>query len=174
MTAIRTVRDLMAAVREGNSTSLGGYPLYFYMEDGETMCPTCIRDNIFQVARATRDRNDRQWAVEGHDINYEDQEMQCANCNEQIKPAYLEDEDEDEDPEDEEVTDGPYLNKTVKFSGCAADVVADDGVTWVTVVMVGDDTRHRMPREDCEFLEEEDYCAECGQIGCTHDGRERE
>jgi len=44
----------------------------------------------------------------------------------------------------------------------------------VVVVMVGDDYRHIVDPEDCEPLPEDDYCAVCGQIGCTHDGRERD
>jgi len=39
------------------------------------------------------------------------------------------------------------------------------------VVMVGDDQIHTVHIEDCTPLAEEDFCAECGQIGCNHDGR---
>jgi hypothetical protein len=42
------------------------------------------------------------------------------------------------------------------------------------VVMVGDDRKHTVDVEDLEALPDEDYCGECGQIGCTHDGKERE
>ena len=41
----------------------------------------------------------------------------------------------------------------------------------VIMVMVGDDERHRVDRDDIEPIADEDYCHECGQIGCTHDGR---
>jgi len=41
------------------------------------------------------------------------------------------------------------------------------------VVMVGDDYRHAVDPEELSVIEELDYCAECGQLGCTHDGRER-
>jgi hypothetical protein len=37
--------------------------------------------------------------------------------------------------------------------------------------MVGDDCVHIVPVEDLEILGEDDYCHECGQIGCTGDGR---
>lgn len=43
----------------------------------------------------------------------------------------------------------------------------------VRMVMVGDDREHIIPVEDLTPLEDEDYCGQCGQIGCTHDGRER-
>ncbi len=41
----------------------------------------------------------------------------------------------------------------------------------VLVVMVGDDRKHRVSVDDLELLGDLDYCAECGQIGCGHDGR---
>lgn len=44
----------------------------------------------------------------------------------------------------------------------------------VVAVMVGDDARHTFDPADLEPLGELDYCAECGQVGCTHDGRDRE
>lgn len=43
----------------------------------------------------------------------------------------------------------------------------------VRVVMVGDDKVHIVDKRDCTEIPEEDYCHECGQIGCTHDGRDR-
>lgn len=39
--------------------------------------------------------------------------------------------------------------------------------------MVGDDAHHFYDPEDVEAIPEDDYCHECGQIGCTADGRER-
>jgi len=44
----------------------------------------------------------------------------------------------------------------------------------VRVVMVGDDYKHTVDIDDLEKIDDLDYCAECGQIGCCHDGRERE
>jgi hypothetical protein len=46
--------------------------------------------------------------------------------------------------------------------------------TLVRVVMVGDDRVFEVDRDDLTKLGELDYCAECGQVGCTADGRERE
>lgn len=43
----------------------------------------------------------------------------------------------------------------------------------VVVVMVGDDRRHAVDPEDVTALDDLAYCAVCGQVGCTHDGRER-
>ena len=43
----------------------------------------------------------------------------------------------------------------------------------VVVVMIGDDKEHLVDPEDISPLDEDAYCHECGQIGCTHDGRDR-
>lgn len=43
---------------------------------------------------------------------------------------------------------------------------------WVVAVMVGDDREHLVEVNDLTLIGENDYCHECGQLGCTHDGRE--
>jgi len=44
----------------------------------------------------------------------------------------------------------------------------------VVCVMVGDDRRFKFEPEELTPLDDLDYCASCGQVGCSHDGRERE
>lgn len=44
----------------------------------------------------------------------------------------------------------------------------------VIVVMVGDDREHVVDIGDLTALNDDDYCTECGQIGCTADGRDRD
>jgi hypothetical protein len=39
--------------------------------------------------------------------------------------------------------------------------------------MVGDDVRFAFDPSDLEPIAREDYCGECGQIGCPHDGLDR-
>ena len=39
--------------------------------------------------------------------------------------------------------------------------------------MVGDDADWLFTPEDVTPLEREDYCGECGQVGCAHDGYDR-
>lgn len=41
----------------------------------------------------------------------------------------------------------------------------------VVCVMVGDDREFNFDIEDLIPIADEDYCSECGQIGCTADGR---
>ena len=43
----------------------------------------------------------------------------------------------------------------------------------VYMIMVGDDHKHVIDPEDVTIIDPDAYCHECGQIGCTHDGRER-
>lgn len=38
----------------------------------------------------------------------------------------------------------------------------------VKAVMVGDDREHTVDVEDCTPLDEDEFCGECGQIGCGH------
>jgi hypothetical protein len=51
--------------------------------------------------------------------------------------------------------------------------VEDTECGQIVVVMVGDDHKHTVDVDDLELLDGLDYCAECGQIGCCHDGRDR-
>jgi len=64
------------------------------------------------------------------------------------------------------------LRGPVELYDLETDETVDDA-DRVRVVMVGDDREHVVFHEDLRPLDEADYCAECGQIGCTHDGRDR-
>ena len=43
----------------------------------------------------------------------------------------------------------------------------------VVCAMVGDDRRFTFEPSELTPLDGDDYCGVCGQIGCTHDGRDR-
>lgn len=43
----------------------------------------------------------------------------------------------------------------------------------VRAVMIGDDRPFAFDPDDLIELDDLDYCSECGQIGCGHDGRDR-
>ena len=87
-----TVRDLIRDVRGGSYSSVGCYPLFFLTSDGETMCPPCVKANLWQVGRETRDKSRSDWAIVGHGANWEDPDMFCCHCNKRIESAYAEDE----------------------------------------------------------------------------------
>lgn len=44
----------------------------------------------------------------------------------------------------------------------------------VVMVMIGDDRHFSYDPDDIKPLDREAYCGVCGQIGCAHDGWERE
>ena len=43
----------------------------------------------------------------------------------------------------------------------------------VVCIMIGDDHKFTFEPEDVTAIAREDYCSECGQIGCTLDGLDR-
>lgn len=58
----------------------------------------------------------------------------------------------------------------------------DDDTEWsgcenrtgrLVCVMIGDDHRWLFDPEDVQALNRAEYCGECGQIGCGHDGLDR-
>jgi len=48
-----------------------------------------------------------------------------------------------------------------------------DSDHMVEAVMVGDDRVHQIDIDELVMIDDDDYCHVCGQVGCTHDGRER-
>lgn len=87
-----TVHQLIRDLRSGPFTSVGCYPTYFITSDGEALSHKAVRENIWQVARDTRDEDRSGWAIIGLDINWEDPEMFCAHTGDRIESAYAEDE----------------------------------------------------------------------------------
>lgn len=66
---------------------------------------------------------------------------------------------------------GPEMNEVEDENGVWEELLPSPD--RVRVVMVGDDKVHVVDKDDCTEIPEDDYCHECGQIGCTHDGRAR-
>lgn len=59
------------------------------------------------------------------------------------------------------------MGETVYCDGsCNDEPIESD--TQVYAVMVGDDRKHIIDIEDLVPIEEEDFCRDCGQIGCGH------
>lgn len=70
----------------------GGYPRFLVMSDGECLCPKCVRSEFRQIVRAALLGLRDGWKPEGGDINWEDNTLFCAHCNERIPSAYAEEE----------------------------------------------------------------------------------
>jgi len=95
-----------------------------------------------------------------------------------IKPSY---ESSPEFDADAYTVDG--FHKGIAFSALGWETEPDDDTEWsgieertgnLIVRMVGDDRCWSVDPSDVHPIEREDYCGECGQVGCVHDGYERE
>lgn len=92
----KLVREVKQLAKQ-RYTSVGSYPLFLVMADGECLCADCVREEFKRIGRATRD-NERPggWCAATVDVNWES-ELFCANCNKQIESAYgVPEEDTDE------------------------------------------------------------------------------
>ena len=63
----------------------GGYPKYAVLADGEALCHHCADSEAEHVDEA--DMGD-DWRLVGVEINYEDTDLYCCHCGEQIESAY--------------------------------------------------------------------------------------
>jgi hypothetical protein len=63
----------------------GGYPIFYLMDDCETLCPNCANNPSNPIHE---DEPNDGWRIIAADINYEDQEMYCCHCNTKIDTAY--------------------------------------------------------------------------------------
>lgn len=68
--------------------------------------------------------------------------------------------------------DGRY--RVALYGGIAWYLVGYESRDVVRAVMVGDDREFLVNVDDLEPIAREDYCGVCGQIGCTHDGYDRD
>jgi hypothetical protein len=67
----------------------GGYPLYYLCTDGGALCPSCVTHERAKILRATHENdNNSGWAIAGVDINWEQTELYCDHCSDQIPSAY--------------------------------------------------------------------------------------
>ncbi len=65
-------------------TSVGGYPLFYIVGEGDVCCPTCVNDPSTGVDPWCGNK------VTAYDINYECVDLYCDDCNERIESAYAE------------------------------------------------------------------------------------
>ena len=69
----------------------GGYPVHAVMEDGEAMCPSCVKDNLRLILAAThcpKPASWDDWRLAGAQVNWEDDSLYCAHCGKPLEPAY--------------------------------------------------------------------------------------
>jgi len=91
---IKTVSDLKATLRYGDTAWPGGYPIYFITNDGAAMSFKTVRKQFRSVADSIRNKLTDGWRVCATDINYDDPELYDDHTSERIPSAYAEDEAE--------------------------------------------------------------------------------
>ena len=63
----------------------GGYPRFACTTDGGALCSTCCSDNAAEIDGSYGDDG---WMIETLDVNWEDTDMICDHCGDQIESAY--------------------------------------------------------------------------------------
>ena len=69
----------------------GGYPVYYIMGDGGSLCAGCANaeDQVYlDVDGPPDDIDDPQWEVVAQEANWEDENLCCDHCNKKIESAY--------------------------------------------------------------------------------------
>ena len=67
----------------------GGYPLMTVLQDGECLCAACTKENLGLIAYATAHPGvDPQWEAIGQEVNWENESLTCAHCEQSIASAY--------------------------------------------------------------------------------------
>ena len=84
-----TLSQIKEALRNGQYAWPGGYPTFFVTADGAVLSFKAVEDEWRQVVAAylTNDTGGG-WYVDGHDINWEDNDLYCDHTNERIESAY--------------------------------------------------------------------------------------
>ena len=62
----------------------GGYPIFYMAADDSVVCSKCANKDDYR----TWNEDDTEHILVASDVNWEDNTMICADCNEQIESAY--------------------------------------------------------------------------------------
>lgn len=84
------LKDLFASLREGRFTSYGCYPKYWVTKDDSVLSYDAVLENIWEIARATRDGTDKSWDMAGVAINWQATDLYCDVTGQRIESAYAE------------------------------------------------------------------------------------
>lgn len=90
---ITNTQELRAALRAGQFTDLGGYPLYFITSDGAALSFEAVRSELREVLESITHRVNDGWRVVACAINYENDELVCEHTGKPIPSAYGETEE---------------------------------------------------------------------------------
>jgi hypothetical protein len=82
-----TLRHSIFTVARHKFAWPGGYLLYLVMDDGDALCPHCVRENAAQIARSTRTNARDGWQAIGYEnagnVDLDPDDM-CAHCNKHL------------------------------------------------------------------------------------------
>jgi hypothetical protein len=88
---MKAKREIMKEVRRAIKEPYawpGGYPLFLIMSDGGALCMKCAKKNEKLIRSSTLSGYKDGWNTWGPDINWEDTNLFCDNCNKLIESAY--------------------------------------------------------------------------------------
>lgn len=87
---ITNAAKFKAALRAGQYSDVGGYPLYFILADGESLSFDGALLNFKSIVRefAIPLREQGDWRVVSCQINYEDTDLHCVATGKLIPSAY--------------------------------------------------------------------------------------
>ena len=83
-----TLRDPMTQRRKQSTMR----NLIFIADDGQALSFKSAKENIFQCARAIRDKHNNGWRIVAVEVNWENPALFCSHSGERIESAYAEDE----------------------------------------------------------------------------------
>ena len=66
----------------------GGYPLFLLCVDGGVLCVACGKSEYKSIADSIRHDIHDGWNVNGADVNWEDEDLYCDHCGNNIECAY--------------------------------------------------------------------------------------
>lgn len=89
---MKTTNEFKAFVRAPFAFP-GGYEIHAVMSDGGCLCHTCAKDNAKLIIADTRSDarsgcGHSGWEFYAADINWEDDNLFCDHCGNQLKPEY--------------------------------------------------------------------------------------
>lgn len=92
MKTTQAIRDDLRSFLKCRYTSYGCYPLFAITTDGGCLCADCCREEIRNILRSTfmKPVSDG-WNIAAITVNWEDPNLRCCHCNNQIESAYAED-----------------------------------------------------------------------------------
>ena len=66
----------------------GGYPMFAIFGDGEACCKKCAKTEFKTILSDTMQGYGSSFQIVDVDVNWEDENLFCAHCGEQIESAY--------------------------------------------------------------------------------------